>query len=276
MKWFFVNDGLFEEEKAVLKTGDLALQRGYAAFDYFRLRNNKPLFLDDYLDRFFNSAAEMFITMPLNREQVRKAIFDLIEKNNLPDSGFRMIVTGGYSPDSYTPVKGNFIIHQEPLSMPSEEQFQKGVRIATFNYLRDLPQVKSTNYLMGIWQQKRLKEKHLDDVLYHYEGIITEFPRANVFIINQDRELLTPARNVLAGITRKRLIELASGILPVRTTDITLNALTKACEVFMTSTTKRILPVVEIDGTAVGNGCVGPVTAQLNELFIKQEDERVL
>lgn len=270
MRWTFVNNDFAEEEKAFIQTNDLALQRGYAVFDYFRTLNNQPLFLDDYLDRFFNSARELSITLAYTVQEVKAIILQLIQKNNIPQSGIRMIATGGYSPDSYTPVQGNFILQQQPLQLPDAEKFETGIRIMTHPYQRDLPAVKSINYLMGIWLQKQLKEKGLDDVLYVQNNIISEFPRANIFIITPEGRLATPAHNILSGITRKKILEFAGNILPTEVRDISVTELKQATEVFMTSTTKRILPVTEIDGTPIGNGKAGSLTRQLHTLFIQQ------
>ncbi|MBO9591691.1 MAG: aminotransferase class IV family protein [Niabella sp.] len=272
MRWTFVNNAFEPEEKATLQTGDLALQRGYAVFDYFRTVDHVPLFLEDYLDRFFHSAQTLFITIPHTRSQVREIIAELIKKNNLPESGIRMIATGGYSPDSYTPVQGNLILQQQPLQLPDMARFESGIRIMTYTYQRDLPAVKSINYLMGIWLQKQLTEKGLDDVLYVQNDIISEFPRANVFIITHGGTLVTPAHNVLAGITRKKILSFAGTLLPVETRDISVSELKTAAEVFMTSTTKRILPVTEIDGVRIGSGTAGPLTRQLQEQFIRLQE----
>ncbi|MBX3257630.1 MAG: aminotransferase class IV family protein [Chitinophagaceae bacterium] len=273
MKWTFVNDDFFEEEKAVVRTSDLALQRGYGVFDFFRTKNNKPLFLEEYLDRFFNSAREMFIILPLGREQLKNAIAGLMERNNIPESGIRITATGGYSPDGYSPVQGNIIIQQQPLAQPSKEKFEMGIKIMTYEYMRDLPAVKSINYVMGVWLQKQLKEKRLDDVLYFRNDIVTEFPRSNVFIVTHQGRLLTPGKNVLAGITRKKVLELAPDILPTGTTDISLAELKNAAEAFTTSTTKRILPIVEIDGVEIGDGKPGKITRLLYGQFVKLEDK---
>lgn len=272
MTWTFVNDTFYEDEKAVLQTGDLALQRGYAVFDYFRTADNQPLFLDDYLDRFFNSARRLFITIPHTREQIKNIIYTLIEKNQIAgDSGIRMIATGGYSPDSYTPVQGNLILQQHAIALPGKEKLEQGVKIVTHDYMRDFPEVKSINYLMGIWLQQQLKEKGTDDVVYFRNNIISEFPRANLFIITRDGKLATPLHHILPGITRKKVLQIAPETLPVEERDISVNELKNAAEVFMTSTTKRILPVVEIDGNPVGNGQPGKITNLLHERFMEME-----
>ena len=276
MKWICINNDFVEEGKAVLQASDMAVQRGYGVFDFFRISNNKPLFIDDYLDRFFNSAKEIFIPIPLGREEFKANIYRLIAMNNMPESGIRITATGGYSADSYSVADGNIIIQQLPLIQPPKEKFLSGIKIITYSYMRDLPHVKSINYLIGVWLQKQLKEKQLDDVLYFQNNIITEFPRSNVFIVTQDNELVTPAHNVLAGITRKKVLQLAPDIISTSTRDVSTDELKNAAEVFMTSTTKRILPVTEIDGKKVGDGKPGNITIRLYERFIELEESYLL
>ncbi len=276
MRWTFINNDFFEENKAVIQASDLALQRGYGVFDFFRTRNNKPLFLDDYLDRFYNSAKKMFITVSLNREQLKEAIFMLMKKNDMPESGIRITATGGYSPDGYSPVQGNIIIQQQPLILPHTEKYTNGIKIITHEYMRDLPTVKSINYLMGVWLQKLVKEKQADDVLYFKNNIISEFPRSNIFIVTGDGQLLTPGNNVLAGITRKKVMELAKDIMPTSTRDINVAELKNAEEIFMTSTTKRVLPIVEIDGKKIGEGKPGKITGRLYQLFCEMEEKEIM
>ncbi len=276
MKRIFINNDFVEEGKAVLQAGDMAVQRGYGVFDFFKTRNNKPLFIDEYLDRFFNSAKEMFITIPFSREDLKENIYRLMALNNMPESGIRITATGGYAGDNYSVAEGNVIIQQQPLIPPPKEKFVNGVKIITYPYMRDLPLVKSINYLMGVWLQKQLKEKQLDDVLYFQNNIITEFPRSNVFIITKDGVLVTPAHNVLAGITRRKILQLAPGIIPALIRDVSIDELKNAAEVFMTSTTKRILPVTEIDGEKVGDGKPGSLTRQLYECFLELEESYLL
>ena len=272
MSSVIINGQLFAEDKAAILSHDLALQRGYAAFDYLRTVNNNALFLADYIDRFYASAKEMHIEIPYSKAELEQQVNELMQHNNIANSGIRMIATGGYSPDSYHPVTANVILQQQPLTMPSKEKFMQGMKIMTYEYMRDLPSVKSINYLMGIWLQKQLKEKGYDDVLYYKNEIVSEFPRANVFCVSREGVLITPGENILMGITRKKIIELAAPILHVQIKPLTVTALKNAAEVFMSSTTKRILPVTTIDGSPVGNGQAGQFTTKLNDAFLKLEE----
>jgi len=268
----FVNGSFVEEENAVLQIGDLALQRGYAAFDYLRTADNSPLFLDSYIDRFFYSASHLFLEPEQTKEEVKGFVLELIKRNKKGQSGIRMIFTGGYAPDSYTPVKPNLIITQQPLQLPSEETFQKGVKVISHQYQRDLPQLKSINYLMGVYLQKEVKAQNAQDVLYYNNGVVSEFPRANVFLITKDGTLVTPAENILHGITRAKLIALTKDRFTVQERRVTIEEIKSAPEVFMTSTTKRLLPVTQIDDAVIGGGSAGPVTTALNKAFIEMEN----
>lgn len=269
----YVNNIFIEEEKATLQIGDLAIQRGYAAFDYFRIKNNYPLFLDDYLDRFFRSAFLMNLHPKQTRAEVREIIHELIGTNNNAESGMRMILTGGFSPDSFQPAVPNLIILQQNLKLPTDELFSSGIKVMTHEYQRDLPHLKSINYFMGIWLLQKLKEHSAADVLYHKDGIVSELPRANVMMVTKDEKIVTPRNNILPGITRMKLMELAVKKYKVEERDISISELINATEVFLTSTTKRILPIQQIDDTIIGIGKAGPITTLLNDSFITMENE---
>lgn len=269
----FINNEFLDEKDAVLQVGDLALQRGYAAFDFLRTRNGIPLFVDDYLDRFFNSASLMHLQPQHSKEQIRKIIYELIERNGMPEAGIRMILTGGYSLDSYEPAQPNLVVLQHSLQLPTSEKFSKGIKVITHEYMRDLPSVKSINYLMGIWLQQKVRDQGAQDVLYHMNGIVTEFPRANVFIVTKEGRIVTPSENILKGITRMKLLELMKGKFEVEERPLHLEEVINAAEVFMTSTTKRLLPVCQVDDVIIGNGIAGPVATQLNQEFMLMENQ---
>jgi branched-subunit amino acid aminotransferase/4-amino-4-deoxychorismate lyase len=85
-KWVFLNDDLIEEEKATVHFKDLAFQRGYGVFDFFRIHDNKPLFLNDHLDRFYASACGLHLPIAGTRQQLAEKIEALVSKNGQPDS----------------------------------------------------------------------------------------------------------------------------------------------------------------------------------------------
>jgi branched-chain amino acid aminotransferase len=259
----FLIDDFVTEEDAALHVSDLAIQRGYGIFDFFRVMDNHPLFLSDYLGRFFVSAREMQLEVPYSPGELASIIRELIRKNNMPMSGIKAILTGGYSADGYTPGKPNLIVTQKAMQFPPAELPVKGIKVITHEYLRDKPHVKTINYVVGIWIQKKVMEQQASDVLYHCKGVVSEFPRCNFFLVTKDNTIITPAENILEGVTRKHVLQLAAKKYTVRTGTVTLEDIYSANEAFLTSTSKRIVPITEIDQHVIGSGVPGPVSLDL-------------
>ena len=264
-KWVYLNNSFVEENNALLPFTDLGFQRGYAVFDFFRLIENSPLHLDDHLDRFVHSAREMRLPIPTSKEKIKTVIAELIGRNNLPWSGIRIQLTGGPATENPELLSPILIISQHAFPTPTETQLGKGIHLVTFSHQRQLPHVKTTDYLMSLWLQPYVKDKGADDLLYHTGGLITESPRSNFFIVTGEEALATPAEDILKGITRKKVLGIASKKLKVEERAISLEEAFYAREAFITSTTKQILPVTKLNGRPIGNGIPGPITRELQE-----------
>lgn len=267
----WLNGHYIPYDEAKLHVSDLSMQRAYALFDFFRTVKGVPLFMEDHLDRFYGSASAMHLEVPVDRESIRDIVKQLLQQSGLAEAGIRLMLTGGYSADGYQPGAPNFLISCRPVKVATEEDFEKGYSIITYEHRRELPQIKSINYLTAVWLQPLLKEKWANDVLYYQEGIISEFPRSNVFIVTREGTLLTPAHYMLHGITRKNVLALAEKIMPVEVRDISVEELDDAAEVFLTATTKKIIPVLAINAQPVGNGRPGQVTRELFSRFLELE-----
>lgn len=245
--WVFINDEFIPEEKAVLHVSDLSIQRGYGIFDFFKVVNGVPVFLNEHLERFYASAKEMRLAIDYSKDALRKIIFQLLQKNNVDNTGVRITLTGGYSPDGYLLSKPNLIITLRSFKSQTKTQFEKGIKLITYEHQRQLPNVKTIDYLMGIWLQTFIKQNDADDVLYHSNGIISECPRSNFFIVTNNNMIVTPSKNILKGVIRKKLIEVAKNQFKIEERDVSIEEIKIVKEAFITSTTKTILPVRQID-----------------------------
>jgi branched-chain amino acid aminotransferase len=266
-----INNEIIPLSDAKLHISDLSVQRGYGVFDFFKVQDGHPYFLSDYLDRFYNSAAVMRLAVPLVREDLIKTIFHLIEKNQIPESGVKMILTGGYSLDGYTPGKPNLVLTQHKLSLPGPEVIEQGIKVITYEYVRDIPEAKTINYTMGIWLIDKVNQQQAADVLYVKDGIVSEFPRSNFFIVGKDKMIMTPKSNILKGVTRKNILEIANLGLGAVEKDITLEEVYEAQEAFITSTTKRIIPITKVNNTLIGTGKPGVVSLTLLQNLVELE-----
>ncbi|MBM3441460.1 MAG: amino acid aminotransferase [Bacteroidetes bacterium] len=266
----YIDGSFLPAADAALSVDDLGLQRGYGIFDFLRVEGRVPLFLEDHLQRFSHSAYLMHMPVPVSPDALTTIIHQIIDSASLPVSGIRFLLTGGSSSDGYTLNTPRLLILRQPLAAPPEQLPTLGLHLCSYEYRRQLSSVKTTDYLMSIWLQPWLKEKGGDDILYHVGGQLRECPRANIFFVTAQGILVTPEDGMLAGITRKHVLEVAAQQdIPVEIRDVTLAELATVQEAFITSSTKRLLPVCRIDGKPFHTP--GPVTKMLWDAFLVQE-----
>jgi branched-chain amino acid aminotransferase len=235
-----------------MSLNDLLVQRGYGIFDYLRVVDNQPLFVEDHLDRLYQSASMMHMEVPESKASILKIVLELVAKNNMPYSGLKLIVSGGDSSDGYTLEQPRLTIIQQPLPKPSNSFSISPFALMSHPFQRQLPEVKTTDYLMAIYLQPKLKAFGGQDILYTHEGMVRECPRSNVFMISEQGHIITPKDQILKGITRKNIIAAAldSGI-QVEERPITLAEIKTAKGAFIASSTKRIIPVSKIDESVI-------------------------
>lgn len=267
-------DGMIRPiEEGFLPLTDLGIQRGYGVFDFFRVDRRKPLFLDDHLDRLFSSAEQLRLDGVITRDELIKLIEALTEKNDLIHSGMRIIISGGDAADGYSIKEPRISILQDTLIPPPEHLPMKGIRLASHPYQRQLSNVKTIDYLMAVWLQPWMKEQGADDILYHHDEKITECPRSNVFIITPSGTLVTPGEGMLAGITRKNILSVANQ-LKINTVirSVTLQEVKNASGVFICSSTKRIMPVDQVDDKSVGSPTSRKIMERIWDALIEMEE----
>lgn len=265
MSWVYLNNGFVRDTEARLSYRDLAFQRGYGIFEFFRTINGHALFLPDHLARFYYSAEQMHLPVLHSSKALSGIVEELIVANHISDSGIRITLTGGDSPDGFNIGSPNLVIAEQPFRPLSPQQVQTGIRLVTYPYQRPISHVKSIDYTMAVWLQPYVKQQKADDILYYNQASISECPRANFFMIGGDSTVITPEEQILKGITRKHLLHLAGENLQVKQESVSPEEARNAKEAFITSTTKILLPVTHIDGQPIGSGRPGRFTLQLRD-----------
>lgn len=264
---------------AGVSVSDLAVQRGYGLFDFMRVSQNVPLFLEDHLERFYQSAREMHMQCPVSEATIVSILKQVLEHNALQESGVRLILTGGPSPDGYSLVSPDLVVLQMPIAAPPATMVTKGLTLMSYPHQRQLPHVKSIDYLMAVWLQPWLKERGGDDLLYHQDGLVRECPRSNVFLVTREGVLVTPGQEMLHGVTRKHILLSAKDLgISVEERDVHLEEFSNAAEAFISSSTKRLIPVHKVDewDIPVPAASGGESIAQrIWERFYEREKERL-
>lgn len=266
-----LNGDFIEYEKAVVSISDLAIQRGYGIFDFFRIEDGAFLFSEYYLDRFYRSMKRSGFDFPYYRSDVHNMVISLVKKNQAPNSYIKLIVTGGNSPNGFLPGESpNFMIINHEISIWDNKLYSKGANLISDEYMRPFPLVKSTNYFNAVRLTPKMNKYNAVDVLYHYDKKVHETSRANVFMVKNDK-IFTPKKEILEGITRKRFIDAVNADFELSYKSFSHKKLLKADEVFITSTTKDVMPIVRIDKHKIGKGKTGKVCKKLIKLFNRKE-----
>ena len=254
--------------EATVPVTDLGLLRGYAIFDYFRVKNFRAIFVRDHVERFARSAERLNMKFPGSLTGLVDDIHRLVQLNKIPDAGIRLVLTGGNSPDGFSPAPTpNLLILQHPYPHYPEHLYTEGGSMLLDEFTRDFPTIKTTNYANAVAQLDRMQSAGAADILYHENGRIFETTRANFFIVREDGMVQTRTSEVLRGITQKHVLQLAAQHYEVLDHPISLPELRTASEAFVTGSGKKIMPIVRIGTEQIGNGKPGPVTRHLMQLF---------
>ena len=262
----YFNGQYVEKEQMHISVDNVAFLRGYGVFEFFKVYGSKPLFMEDHLDRLFRSAAGMHLQVPNSKEEISAIVHELIRRNRLPFSTMKVILTGGNSADGFTPGAPELLIINSPFSDAPNEVYENGASLMLYHYHRDFPTIKSLYYATTVALQSEWKAKGHIDVLYHNGVEISEVSRSNVFIFKNGR-LKTNVDGVLGGITRMHVLKAAQPHFEIEIGAISLDQLLQADEVFITSTTKKMLPIVKLDDRLIGDGKPGSSTKRLIGIF---------
>jgi len=250
---------------------DLALVRGDAVFEALRVYAGRPFRLDAHLDRLARSAEAIDLPLPGDLEDLATRA---VAAAGGGDAVLRLICTRGREGSGEGGPAAFAICTDIPGSL--EEERRRGLRLVLLTTATDplvraaspwlLPGVKTISYAVNMAAQRAARARGADDaVLVGLGGELLEAPTANLWW-RTGHTLHTPSLDlgVLAGITRTVLRELAPGLgLKVLEGVFTAEDLAAAEEAFLSSSTREIMPVVEVDGAPVADARPGPAAADL-------------
>lgn len=268
--WWYVSGKWVHPHEATISLNDVAVLRGYSAFEALRTYDHRPFQLDEHLSRLFRSAQLIELEMPFTHEFIAGIIQQVIERNpSYKHAALRILVTGGESEDGVLPSDHpHLAVLITPLAERDMERFARGVKLITTSLTRATPEAKTSNYVSAIRALKQASRQNATDALFvNEQGHVLEGTRSNFFVFRGDT-LITPLEGVLSGVTRNTVLELAAGRFTIEERPILLSELSEIDEAFITSSSKEITPVVQIDEIVIGDGKPGPRTSELEQRFI--------
>ncbi len=274
----YLNGKLVDRERATVSVYDHGLLYGDGVFEGIRAYRRLVFKLEEHLDRLFESAHTLMLTVPLSKAQLAAAVIQTLKANHLADAYIRVVVTRGPGDLGLDPRKCPrptlFIIADRIVLYP-DQLYREGLSIVTVPTQRNVPealnpQIKSLNYLNNILAKiEATNAGSAEALMLNAQGYVAECTGENVFLVKR-RAVLTPPPYVglLRGITRDTVMALARRQrLAVREEVLTRHDLFNADECFLTGTAAEIVPVVRIDGRVIGTGRPGPVTGVLRRAY---------
>lgn len=217
--------------------------------------------LDEHLARLEESARLSGTEVYLDWAAIRAALKQTIAALGAPETRLRLTLDTTRDP-------GTLYIALEPLGTPSPEQVQRGVRVITRRHHRENPTIKTTTFIASADKIRQKMPPGIHEVIMVGEdGRLLEGLSSNFFAI-LGRELWTASEGILPGITRSLVLEEAAAEgLTIRLEGLPLAAVPSIDEAFITSSSRAVLAVVEIDGRPIGGGEPGPITRRLLERY---------
>ncbi len=270
-------------EEARVSVFDRGFLYGDSVYETVATVNGRPFALAEHLDRLARSAERIGLRLP-PRSQIEEAVAATLAAAANAESRIRVVVTRGQTgPDvglDLDPAAAQapqLVVIVLPLATPSPEMYQRGVGVEIVSIARNDaraidPAVKSGNYLNNVLAlgEARRRSGAYEAILCAPSGSVAEGSTSNVFVVI-DGQVRTPglAVGILEGVTRAKVLEICRReAIPVAEVDyLSADEVRSAQEVFITSSTRGILPVTTVDRRAVGQGQPGPVTRRLMALY---------
>jgi branched-chain amino acid aminotransferase len=284
-----VNGRVFDQEHAVISIFDHGFLYGEGVYETLRTYNGQPFLIDRHMRRLRNSAGMLSLAVPLSDGEIGLRFRETMRTAGLGSEGqgeayIRILVTRGIGELSYDPAacpEPSIVVIVKPHIDPPLDAFERGVKAALVPIVRNHPGsvnplIKSNNLLnSALAMQEAVRRGAFEGIMRNYRGELAECSTANLFIV-KDGTALTPPLDagLLPGITREFLFEIGAEVgIAVREQVLGDDDLFGSDEAFLTSTTREVVPIVQVDDHTIGGGRRGPVTAALLAGFRRKAQE---
>ena len=272
----YVNGEFLPLEQATVRVEDRGFQFADGIYEVVRTYGGKPFATDAHLARLFRSLEAIELKVSLTGEQLKSIIEEGVRRAGFAEEIVYLQITRGCAPRHRgmpKDAKPTIVMTVRQLPAPAMKLPANGMAVITlpeFRWARC--DIKSIALLPSVLAYQAAKKAGANDAIFIQEDeTVNEATAGNVFLVSQGR-LRTPPKSthILAGVTRDKLLEAAraAGIETVEER-IAKSDLYSADEIFLTSTTSEVAPVVTVDGKQIGSGKPGPVSAKIYEQFAR-------
>jgi D-alanine transaminase len=272
----FLNGSFLPIEEAKVPFMDRGFMFGDGVYEGIGVLDGRLVDNEAHLERLERSLREVRIPNPYTRAEWTHLEEELARRNGMTEGFIYFQVTRGVAerdfmfPDNAAPTVAMFTQAKAIVNAPAAET---GIAVITVPDLRwKRRDIKSLNLLAQVLAKQAAKEAGAQEAWMVEDGFVTEGGSSSGFIITKEgRIVVRPLSNaILPGITRKSLLALSKEAgIELEERLFTVEEAYDAAEAFMTSASTFVLPIVSIDGRAIGDGKPGPITKKLREIYIR-------
>ena len=278
-----VNGQICHPEQARISVFDRGFLFGDSVYEVTRTYGRKVFLWQEHWARMCHSAKLIGMKLPVSDSCLREETRKLLQAFGMDNVYIRWVVSRGEGEIGLDPslaTKGNFVIFVRPLPENPRWWYDEGVSLLISGVQRNAiealdPNIKSGNYLNNLMAVKEAKDKgFFDAIMLNSDGYITEGTTFNFWII-KGKTILTPPleSGILRGITREKLLSLIDrSDFQLQEKNILPDEAYGADECFITSSTKELVPAIQLDHKKISGGSPGPVVKQLHQLFQQWRD----
>ena len=270
-----LNGALLPRSQARLHPDDRGFLLGDGVFETVRLYDGTPLLLDAHLRRLADSCRAVELQIPWSAAEITAWVSTLVDRNALRRGSGRLRLTvsrgAAATGSADTPTA---LVTADPYAPPDAQSYAHGVEVeiaAPRRRASPWHQVKSTSYQSHLWLRRQARNTSTFDVLqWNDAGHLAEGTFTNVFVVDAQGVLRTPAPEdgCLRGVTRDAVLKLATDAgVGALEGGVTESEVASAQEMFLTGSLIEIVPVRQLDASAVGAACPGPLTLRLLRLY---------
>ncbi len=259
----FINGKFVKWEDALIHAEDRASNFGDGIYEVVVAYDGKPFYAKEHIDRLLYSASHIELQIPYSPEEIMDIINRAIREAEAEDEDAMIYfqISRGFAPRDHAfpeSAEPTFYLTVKPFRpMPMEER-RRGVKTVTYPDIRWARcDIKSLNLLPNVMAREFARRKGALEALFVKDGVkITEASSSNFFAFIDGKLWTHPLSNeILAGITRAIVLDMAERLgIQVVERPILLSMLSRVEEAFITSTTKEIIPVSQIDGMEIPVG----------------------
>jgi branched-chain amino acid aminotransferase len=268
----------YDRDTATVSVYDHGLLYGDGVFEGIRTYGGKIFRLQDHLERLYDSAKAIWLTVPMTLEEMASVTQEAVERSGIAEAYIRHIVTRGVGDLGLDPRKcprATVIIIVDRIKLWPEEVYETGLKVVTAGtpipQRESLsPRVKSLNYLAHILAKIEGTQAGADEVLMlDSSGSVAEGSGQNIFVVKHGHiRTPPPFAGILKGVTRDVIMELAREAgYDMQESMLNRYDVYTADEAFFTGTAAEVIGIRQVDGRLIGTGGAGPVTRDLRSRF---------